>query len=52
MFSSLIMEILGIFKEKYVFVFINHQAVSDEEISSQLTKGKTPEGEQSRGSWI
>lgn len=52
MFSSLIMEIWGIFKEKYVFVFVNHQAVSDEEISSQLTNGKTPEGEQSWGSWI
>lgn len=40
------------FKEKYVFVFIDHQAVSDEEISSQLTKGKTLEGEETWVSWI
>lgn len=49
MSPSLIMKILGMFKEKYVFIFINHQAVSDEEISSQPTKGKTPEGEQT---WV
>lgn len=32
------------FKEGYVFVFINHQAVHDEEISLQLMKGKAAEG--------
>lgn len=33
------------FREKYVFVFIKHQAVSDEEMALQLAKGKAPEDE-------
>lgn len=48
MFSSLIM-ITGMLN---VFVFRNHQVVSDEEISPKLTKGNTPEGKWTWGSWV
>lgn len=48
MFSSLIM-ITGMLN---VFVFCNHQVVSDEEVSPKLTKGNTPEGEWTWGLWV
>lgn len=48
MFSSLIM-ITGMLN---VFVFCNHQVVSDEEISPKLTKGNTSEGEWTWGLWV
>lgn len=43
MFSGII-KISGMFKEGCVFVFINHQAVRDAEISLQLMKGEAAEG--------
>lgn len=47
------MKVLGMFKEKHVFVFLGHSADSDVAMSPSRSKEHLfPEGEQTRAWWV